>query len=100
MLVVYALVDILELKTLFFDHDFASLATSDFWCRKDGENYYRFIAHPKQRKLRYPLEYGYSEKVGEVRVEALFYGNEEKSLELDFPGRGITLRLNSRADRQ
>jgi hypothetical protein len=72
----------------------------DFWCRKDGENYYLFIAHLKQRKLRYPLEYGFSEKVGRVRVEALFYGNEQQSLELDFQGRGITLRLTSRADRQ
>ena len=52
------------------------------------------------RKLRYPLEYGFSEKVGKVRVEALFYGNEEQSLELDFQGRGITLRLTSSADRQ
>lgn len=24
----------------------------DFWCRKDGEIYYLFIAHPKMRKLR------------------------------------------------
>jgi len=48
----------------------------DFWCRKDGDDYYLFVAHPKMRKLRYPLEYGYSEKVGEVTIEARFNGSE------------------------
>ncbi len=66
----------------------------DFWCRKDGEDYYLFIAHPKARKLRYPLEYGYSEKVGEVRVNARFYGEDgERPLVLDFAEKEVLLTL-------
>ena len=30
----------------------------DFWCRRDGNDYYLFISHPKMRKLRYPCPAG------------------------------------------
>ncbi len=32
----------------------------DFWCRKDGENYYLFFANPKSKNLKLPLTYGQS----------------------------------------
>ena len=68
----------------------------DFWCRKDGDKYHLFIAHPHVRKLRYPLEYGYSEKVGEVRGEARFYGEKgERQLRLEFQEGGSLLVLKA-----
>ncbi len=70
----------------------------DFWCRKDGEDYYLFIAHPKARKLRYPLEYGYSEKVQAVNVEARFYAKKgELPFVLDFQEkRSLVVRIGRR----
>ena len=70
----------------------------DFWCRKDGEDYYLFIAHPKMRNLRYPLEYGYSEKVQALRVEARFYAKKGVlSLVLDFQEkRSLVVRIGWR----
>ena len=68
----------------------------DFWCRKDGDEYYLFIAHPEVRKLRYPLEYGFSERIQEVTVEARFYGEErERDLVLEFQERGMELTLKN-----
>lgn len=32
----------------------------DFWCRKDGGNYYLFFANPKSKNLKLPLTYGQS----------------------------------------
>lgn len=60
---------------------------------KDGDEYYLFIAHPKQRKLRYPLEYGYGEKVGEERMEARFYGEGERAVTLEFQERGCLMTI-------
>ncbi|MDP4267750.1 MAG: glycosyl hydrolase [Bacteroidota bacterium] len=30
----------------------------EYWCRKEGENYYLFIANPQAKDLQYPLKYG------------------------------------------
>ncbi|MBI9095422.1 MAG: hypothetical protein JEY71_11115 [Sphaerochaeta sp.] len=50
------------------------------------------------RKLRYPLEYGYSEKVQAVRVEARFYAKKgELPLVLDFhEKRSLVVRIGWR----
>jgi hypothetical protein len=29
-----------------------------FWCRKDGDKYYIFFAHPVAKEFRYPVKYG------------------------------------------
>ncbi|MGB4406604.1 MAG: hypothetical protein WBI82_07075 [Sphaerochaeta sp.] len=57
-----------------------------------------FIAHPKMRNLRYPLEYGYSERVREVRVEARFYAEKgELPLVLEFQEkRSLVVRIGWR----
>jgi len=31
-----------------------------FWCRRDGNTAYIFFAHPKAKRLKFPLEYGQS----------------------------------------
>ncbi|MDT4762575.1 glycosyl hydrolase [Sphaerochaeta sp. PS] len=73
----------------------------DYWCRKDGDDYYLFIAHPRMRKLRYPLEYGYGERVEELTVKAKFYGGkEETDLKLEFKERGsLVVRMRGEVTR-
>ncbi|MFA6784053.1 MAG: hypothetical protein WCR13_04100 [Sphaerochaeta sp.] len=74
--------------------------TLDYWCRKVGDDYYLFIAHPQMRNLSYPLEYGYSKKIKEKNLEAHFHTEtHDYRLFLDFPAQGSLLIKVSDAER-
>ncbi|WP_320121714.1 hypothetical protein [uncultured Sphaerochaeta sp.] len=58
----------------------------DYWCRKDGETYYVFFAHPEMRNLRYPLPYRYAQSIKPCTIEAVFHSeNYAYDLCLQFP---------------
>ena len=67
----------------------------DFWCRKDRNDYYLFISHPKMRKLRYPLPYAYHEGACPTRVRCVFHSPmRDYPLELAFPkARSLLCRI-------
>jgi hypothetical protein len=48
----------------------------DYWCRESGEALYVFLANPKARNLKFPLEYGQSlnRKKETVNIAAHFRG--------------------------
>jgi hypothetical protein len=73
----------------------ASDVPLDYWCRRDGDDYYLFIAHPAVRRLRYPLPYAYHVQVDEIVVQAVFHSNERKyPIELAFPkARSLLCRI-------
>jgi len=56
----------------------------DFWCRKNGDEYTFFFAHPHARGLRYPLAYGQSH-----HEQAM-----QRDVEISIPGRRVAVTLH------
>ena len=74
---------------------------ADYWCRKDGGEYYVFIANPKSRKLKYPITYGQSFTVDTVRTEATFTLEHGKraTTRLEFkPYQSLLLKINTKGE--
>ena len=90
--------------------DFGAVATSprlvrgydlpDFWCRRDGDEFYMFFANPKARGLRYPLTYGQSFNTRTVKREIeLNLGGKRRPLTLTFePYQSVLLRASRQGD--
>ena len=56
-----------------------------FWCRRDGDTVYIFFAHPKAKRLQFPLEYGQSLTAETVQIPvALHLAGETYDLALRF----------------
>ncbi|HTY38502.1 MAG TPA: glycosyl hydrolase [Bacteroidota bacterium] len=74
---------------------------ADYWCRKAGDEYYIFIAHPKSRRLKYPISYGQAFTRDTIRTEATFTtasGTSATTL-LEFkPYQSLLLRINSKGE--
>jgi len=68
-----------------FRHDFKSISgvepliegedLPDFWCRKDGGDYYFFIANPGSKNLHLPLKYGQSLTRQTFQKQVVFHVN-------------------------
>jgi len=70
----------------------------DFWCRKDGKNYYLFFANPKSQNLKLPLTYGQSlcnETIDKnIRINL---NNIQMPYELRFkPYQSLMLKINDK----
>ena len=52
----------------------------DFWCRKDGDTYYVFVANPMTQTIEYPLEYCYAftDKGATRDITVNYHGKSEK----------------------
>lgn len=61
----------------------------DWWCRRIGDEYLLFFAHPAARDLTYPMRYAQSADAGPC-LRRVFWGlgREPVELTLDFPARG------------
>jgi len=72
----------------------------DFWCRKDGNDYYFFIANPHSIDLHLPLTYGQSLSSAAVRRDLTFNVNgRELKLPVEFrPYQSILLKIGSKGD--
>lgn len=74
---------------------------ADYWCRKDGGNYYVFIANPKSRRLKYPITYGQSFTSDTLRTEATFTLDNGKTAtaRLEFkPYQSLLLKLDAKGE--
>ena len=67
----------------------------DFWCRKDGEELYIFVANPAAKNLKYPLRYGQAfEDEGSQRDNTINTKAGAQSLKLTFkPNESIMLKV-------
>jgi hypothetical protein len=67
----------------------------DFWCRKDGNAYYFFIANPRSMDLHLPLKYGQSISSGTVRRNLAFcVSGREQKLTVEFkPYQSVMLKI-------
>ncbi len=74
----------------------------DFWCRKDGDEYYFFIADPRSMDLHLPLKYGQSLSSDTVHRDLTFNVNSrELKLPVKFlPYQSILLKIGSKGDPQ
>ena len=72
----------------------------DFWCRKDGEEYYFFIANPYSMDLHLPLKYGQSLSSDTVRRDLTFnVSGRELKLPVEFrPYQSVILKIGSQGD--
>jgi hypothetical protein len=74
---------------------------ADYWCRKDGGDYYVFIANPKSRRLKFPITYGQSQTVETVRTDAVFTLDDGKTVttQLEFkPYQSLLLKINAKGE--
>lgn len=69
----------------------------DFWCRKDGEELYIFVANPAAKNLKYPLRYGQAfEDEGSQRDIIVNTKAGAQSLKLTFkPNESLILKVTS-----
>ena len=67
----------------------------DFWCRKDGEELYIFVANPAVKNLKYPLRYGQAfEDEGSQRDITINTKAGTQSMKLTFkPNESIMLKV-------
>ena len=72
----------------------------DFWCRKEGDDYFLFIANPRSMDLHLPLQYGQSLSTASVSRNLTFnIGGREQSLKVEFkPYQSVMLKLKSKGD--
>jgi len=72
----------------------------DFWCRKDGDVYYFFIANPRAMDLHLPLKYGQSLCSETVRRNLTFkISGRDLKLPLEFkPYQSVLLKIGSHGD--
>jgi hypothetical protein len=70
----------------------------DFWCRKDGDEYYLFIANPRSMELHLPLKYGQSLSSETVRRDLTFnVSGRELKLPVEFrPYQSVLLKIGSK----
>jgi hypothetical protein len=70
----------------------------DFWCRKDGDEYYFFIANPRSMELHLPLKYGQSLSSETVRRDLTFnVSGRELKLPVEFrPYQSVLLKIGSK----
>jgi hypothetical protein len=74
---------------------------ADYWCRRDGGEYYVFIAQPKSRLLKYPITYGQSFTRETVQTEATFTLENGRSatVQLEFkPYQSLLLKINAKGE--
>ncbi len=69
----------------------------DFWCRKDGDELYIFVANPAAKNLKYPLRYGQAfEDEGSQRDVVINTKAGAQSMKLNFkPNESIMLKVTS-----
>ncbi len=69
----------------------------DFWCRKDGEELYIFVANPAAKGLTYPLRYGQAfEDKGSQRDMIINTKAGAQSVKLNFkPNESLMLKVTS-----
>ena len=67
----------------------------DFWCRRDGEELYIFVANPAARQLKYPLRYGQAfEDKGSRRELTVNTSAGAQHLTLEFrPNESLMLKV-------
>jgi len=72
----------------------------DFWCRREGDDYYFFIANPHSMDLHLPLTYGQSLSSATIRRDLTFNaGGRELKLPVEFkPYQSILLKIGSKED--
>ncbi|MCX6244281.1 MAG: glycosyl hydrolase [Bacteroidetes bacterium] len=72
----------------------------EFWCRRDGEEYYFFIANPKSMNLHLPLKYGQSLSSGAVRRDLTFNvnGRELKTIVEFRPYQSVMLQIGKQGN--
>jgi hypothetical protein len=72
----------------------------DFWCRKDGDEYYFFIANPHSMDLHLPLKYGQSLSPGTIRRDLTFNVNgRELKTTVEFrPYQSVILKIGKQGD--
>jgi len=72
----------------------------DFWCRKDGNEYYFFIANPRTMNLHLPLSYGQALSRGTVRRELTFcVSGREMKLPVEFrPYQSVMLKIGKQGN--
>lgn len=72
----------------------------DFWCRKDADDLYIFVANPAAQNLKYPLSYGqaFNDK-GSVRNVVVNTVAGPKNIELNFkPNESLLLKVDAKGD--
>lgn len=67
----------------------------DFWCRKDGDELYIFVANPCAKNLKYPLRYGQAfEDKGSVREIMVNTDAGTRAVTLNFkPNESLMLKV-------
>ncbi len=72
----------------------------DFWCRKDGGDYYFFIANPASRDLHLPLKYGQSLSNQTIRKQVVFHVNGHvQKMMLEFKSyQSLLVQINKNGD--
>jgi hypothetical protein len=72
----------------------------DFWCRRDGDEYYFFIANPRSMDLHLPLKYGQSLSSGVIRRNLTFNvnGRELKTIVEFRPYQSVMLKIGKQGD--
>jgi len=70
----------------------------DFWCRKDGDEYYFFLSNPKSRDLQLPLKYGQSLCTETAREQVTFHaGGHSVKFVLEFkPYQSLLVKIGKR----
>jgi hypothetical protein len=66
-----------------------------YWCRKEGEKWFIFFAHPVAKEFRYPVKYGQAETTEtQVRNVAINAGGKRTTMALTFrPGESLLLEI-------
>jgi hypothetical protein len=74
----------------------------DFWCRKNGDEYYFFIANPHSMDLHLPLKYGQSFSSDTIQRDLTFnVSGRELKLPVEFrPYQSVILKIGRKGDPQ
>ena len=70
----------------------------DFWCRKDGDTYYVFVANPMTQTIEYPLEYCYAftDKGSTRQITVNHHGKSERITITFKPMESLLLKIDKK----
>ncbi len=70
----------------------------DFWCRKDGDTYYVFVANPMTQTIEYPLEYCYAftDKGSTRQITVNHHGKSERIALTFKPMESLLLKIDKK----
>lgn len=70
----------------------------NFWCRKDGDTYYVFVANPMTQTIEYPLEYCYAftDKGSTRQITVNHHGKSERIALTFKPMESLLLKIDKK----